>query len=75
MKLLVYGGAHVLLQEGGLVGLWHSLLNKYWADICRAAYTPDEVINGPKINELAAAGEEPITGGKGVQRLGNRGYT
>ena len=59
---------------GGLVGLRHNLLNKEWAEMCRAAYTPAAVTKEPKIHGDAEAGEAPRTGGRGGRRRGTRGY-
>ena len=57
------------LKEGGrgLVGLHNNLLNREWAEMCWETYTPYAVINKPKIHGVTAAGEAPLTGGRGGQ--------
>ena len=57
-----------MLQEGGggVVGLRRSLLNNEWVDMCGEVYTPAVVTNEPKIYEVAASGEVPPTGGRGI---------
>ena len=68
MQQTVYVGSHVMLQEGGggVVGLRRSLLNNEWVDMCGEVYTPAVVTNEPKIYEVAASGEVPPTGGRGI---------
>ena len=53
------------MEYGKIVGIFHNLLNKEWADVCGEVYTPDKVTNKPKIHGVGAVGEAPNTEGRG----------
>ena len=73
LQRTVYCGEHVALKEGEVVGLRNNIMNKEWAEMCRAEYNPYEVTNEPKKHGVTTTEEELTTGGRGDRIWGTRG--